>query len=90
MLPPKVSCVVQRFARARLSSSPKSWGCLKGDRSFAQVAHDFNLTVSAVRGWVKQAEIDAGTRFDRPDDRGNRGAVQVAPRELPAREDIEM
>jgi transposase-like protein len=29
--------------------------CLKGDRSVAQVAHDFDLTVSAVRGWVKQA-----------------------------------
>jgi len=26
------------------------------------VAHDFDLTVSAVRGWVKQAEIDAGSR----------------------------
>ena|SRR5579875_1375677 len=36
--------------------------CLKGDRSVTQVAHDFDLTVSAVRGWVKQAEIDAGAR----------------------------
>ena len=26
----------------------------------AQVAQDFDLTESAVRGWVKQAEIDAG------------------------------
>ncbi|HTT89159.1 MAG TPA: transposase [Acidimicrobiales bacterium] len=33
---------------------------LKGDRSIAAVAHDFDLTVSAVRGWVKQAQIDAG------------------------------
>ena len=33
---------------------------LKGDRSIAAVAHDFDLTVSAVRGWIKQAEIDAG------------------------------
>ena len=38
--------------------------CLKGDRSVAQVAHDFDLTVSAVHGWVRQAEIDAGTRSD--------------------------
>jgi len=38
--------------------------CLKGDRSVAQVAHDFDLTVSAVRTWVKQAEVDAGTRTD--------------------------
>ena len=36
--------------------------CLKGDRSVNQVAQDFDLTVSAVRGWVKQAEIDAGAR----------------------------
>jgi transposase len=28
------------------------------------VAEDFDLTVSAVRGWVKQHEIDAGTRQD--------------------------
>ena len=35
--------------------------CLKGDRSVAQVTHDFDidLTVSAVHGWVRQAEIDA-------------------------------
>jgi transposase len=38
--------------------------CLKGDRSINQVAKDFDLTVSAVRGWVKQAEIDAGSRND--------------------------
>ena len=38
--------------------------CLKGDRSVTQVAHDFDLTVSAVHGWVRQAEIDAGTRSD--------------------------
>ena len=36
--------------------------CLAGDRSVTQVAEDFDLTVSAVRGWVKQQEIDAGTR----------------------------
>ncbi len=38
--------------------------CLAGDRSVTQVAEDFDLTVSAVRGWVKQHEIDAGTRQD--------------------------
>ena len=36
--------------------------CLAGDRSVTQVAEDFDLTVSAVRGRVKQHEIDAGTR----------------------------
>ena len=36
--------------------------CLHGDRSVTQVAHDFDQTVSAVRGWVRQAEVDAGTQ----------------------------
>ena len=38
--------------------------CLAGDRSINNVAQDFDLTVSAVRGWVKQHEIDVGTRTD--------------------------
>lgn len=32
----------------------------RGDRSVGQVARDFDLTESAVRAWVKQADIDAG------------------------------
>jgi transposase len=38
--------------------------CRAGDRSIGQVAKDFDLTETAVRAWVKQAEIDAGTRGD--------------------------
>jgi transposase len=38
--------------------------CQRGDRSVAQVARDFDLTETAVREWVKQAERDAGTRDD--------------------------
>ena len=38
--------------------------CQRGDRSIGQVARDFDLTVTAVREWVKQAERDAGTRVD--------------------------
>jgi len=38
--------------------------CQRGDRSIAQVARDFDLTETAVRGWVRQAERDAGTRSD--------------------------
>lgn len=34
--------------------------CRGGDRTIAEVARDFDLTESAVRGWVKQAEIDTG------------------------------
>jgi len=38
--------------------------CQQGDRSAGQVAKDFDLTETAVREWVKQAERDAGTRSD--------------------------
>ena len=34
--------------------------CQHGDRSVGQVAKDFDLTETAVREWVKQAERDAG------------------------------
>src|SRR3954452_6747834 len=36
--------------------------CRRGDRSIGQVAKDFDLTETAVREWVRQADIDAGTR----------------------------
>jgi transposase len=36
--------------------------CQVGDRTVAQVARDFDLTETAVRTWVRQAEIDAGGR----------------------------
>ena len=38
--------------------------CQRGDRSVGQVAKDFDLTETAVREWVKQAERDSGTRDD--------------------------
>ena len=38
--------------------------CQRGARSAGQVARDFDLTETAVREWVKQAERDAGTRQD--------------------------
>ena len=38
--------------------------CQRGDRSVGQVAKDFDLTETAVREWVRQAERDAGTRQD--------------------------
>lgn len=38
--------------------------CQRGDRSLGQVARDFDLTETAVREWVRQAERDAGTRQD--------------------------
>ena len=36
--------------------------CRKGDRTIPEVARDLNLTESAVRRWVVQAEIDRGRR----------------------------
>jgi len=38
--------------------------CQRGDRSVGQVARDFDLTETAVREWVRQAERDAGIRQD--------------------------
>jgi transposase len=38
--------------------------CQRGDRSVGQVAKDFDLTETAVREWLRQAERDAGTRDD--------------------------
>ena len=34
--------------------------CKVGDRSIKQVATDLDLTETALRAWVKQADIDAG------------------------------
>jgi transposase len=36
--------------------------CQRGDRSIGQVSRDFDLTETAVRTWVRQAEIDSGER----------------------------
>lgn len=38
--------------------------CRRGDRSIGQVAKYFDLTETAVREWVRQADIDAGDRSD--------------------------
>ncbi|BCJ64822.1 hypothetical protein GCM10009779_66110 [Polymorphospora rubra] len=38
--------------------------CRRGDRTVGQVAKDFDLTETAVRDWVKQADLDAGARSD--------------------------
>ena len=36
--------------------------CRAADRTIRQVARDFDLTETAVRAWVTQAETDAGER----------------------------
>jgi len=35
--------------------------CRRGDRSLVEVAKDLDLSASAVRRWVQQAEVDTGT-----------------------------
>lgn len=40
--------------------------CQAGDRSIGQVARDLDLTETAVREWVRRAEVDAGR--GRPDE----------------------
>ena len=51
------------FVRPRVQGRDR-WLCQRGDRSLGQVARDFDLTETAVREWVKQAERDAGTRHE--------------------------
>jgi transposase len=53
--------------RARRSFTPEFKAdiverCGRGDRTIGQVARDFDLTETAVREWVKQAEVDRGER----------------------------
>jgi transposase len=36
--------------------------CRAGDRTISEVARDFDLTPSAVRNWVTQADIDDGVK----------------------------
>ena len=65
--------------------------CRRGDRSIAQVAKDFDLTETAVREWVKQAERDAGTRDDgglSSDEKAELAALRRENRRL--REDVEI
>jgi transposase len=57
----------RKKARPRRSFTPEFKAdiverCRAGDRTIAQVARDFDLTETAVRSWVRQAEIDDGDR----------------------------
>ena len=47
--------------------------CKVGDRTIGQVARDLDLTETALRGWVKRADIDAGE--------GPPGALTTAERD---------
>lgn len=59
--------VERKKARPRRSFTPEFKAdiverCRRGDRTIGQVARDFDLTETAVREWVRQAEVDAGER----------------------------
>jgi transposase len=61
--------------------------CQVGDRTVRQVTRDFDLTETAVRSWVKQAEVDSGRRDGlTSDERGELGQLRREYRQL--REDV--
>ena len=64
--------------------------CQRGDRSVGQVAKDFDLTETAVREWVRQAELDAGIRADglTSDEKAELARLRRENRQL--REDVEI
>ena len=64
--------------------------CQRGDRSVGQVSKDFDLTETAVREWVRQAELDAGIRHDglTSDERAELAQLRRENRQL--REDVEI
>ena len=59
--------VAKKKPRPRRSFTPEFKAeiverCRAGDRTIGQVARDFDLTETAVRKWVNQAEVDGGLR----------------------------
>ena len=64
--------------------------CQRGDRTVGQVSKDFDLTETAVRAWVKQAELDSGTGSDglSSDERAELAQLRRENRRL--REDVEI
>jgi transposase len=64
---PIMETVERKKPRPRRSFTPEFKAdiverCRVGDRTIGQVARDFDLTETAVREWVRQAEVDAGER----------------------------
>jgi transposase len=64
---PIMETVAKKKPRPRRSFTPEFKAdiverCRRGDRTVGQVARDFDLTDTAVREWVRQADVDAGGR----------------------------
>ena len=64
--------------------------CQQGDRSVGQVAKDFDLTETAVREWVRQAERDAGTRSDGLTSSEQQELARLRRENRQLREDVEI
>jgi transposase len=64
--------------------------CQRGDRSIGQIARDFDLTETAVREWVKQAERDAGTRSDGLTSAERQELAELRRENRRLREDVEV
>jgi transposase len=64
---PIMETVAKKKPRSRRSFTPEFKAdiverCRRGDRTVGQVARDFDLTETAVREWVRQADVDSGAR----------------------------
>jgi transposase len=64
--------------------------CQRGDRSIGQVVRDFDLTETAVREWVKQAERDAGVRSDGLTSGERKELAELRRENRRLREDVEI
>jgi len=64
--------------------------CRQGDRTVGQVAKDFDLTETAVRAWVKQADLDAGDREDGLTSTEKEELAQLRRENRRLREDVEI
>jgi transposase len=64
--------------------------CQRSDRTVRQISQDFDLTETAVREWVKQADLDTGTRTDglTSDERAELASLRRENRRL--REDVDI
>jgi transposase len=93
---PIMETMAKKKPRPRRSFTPEFKAdivsrCRVGDRTVGQVAKDFDLTETAVREWVKQAERDEGTRVDgglTSDERAELAQLRRDNRRL--REDVEI
>ena len=64
--------------------------CRQGERTVGQVAKDFDLTETAVRAWVKQAELDSGVRTDGLTSTEREELAQLRRENRRLREDVEI